>query len=518
MNDVTRSQESFSKYVRRESALELVNRVYQGLYLYVIAASIVIFGSGILFDAPLLSGSTSILLGLTTLRRQYLVERFAVIYNRIGETAFMHFLIVQCLQALLWGILVSIIIRQYGLLSTQSMVTLGFLAGGTHSLTARRYVQVSYIVCMTMPFMPDLIGSGGINNLYLLAAISSFVYLLVLEGDKSNKVFARQLQNRYQLMRQQHKAQVANEAKDRFLANISHEFRTPMNSVMALTDLLMEDSLTARQRRFTETIQSSAHSLLQLINDILDFAKIEADQLRIESTDFSPWKLFDGITDLVALDVTERGLGYACFVDTAVPKTLRGDPGRLRQVVINLVSNAIKFTDEGEVITRVSIEDVTSQHCRLKVTVSDTGIGIDEDKLENLFSVFDQLDSSLTRRHGGSGLGLSISKRLVEMMDGHIEVSSQYGFGSTFTFTIRLQRSEAETAPEFRSLAAAVETPRVFVAESGHTNMEWLRLVLTDEAVQLILFPIRVLFAPVAVEPESAYRSVLCTEDLNRLL
>jgi len=490
MNENVEQRESYKQYAQHESALELVYRSSLGVHLYVIAAIFVIFSTGILFDAPLLSGCTAILLGVVSLRRSQLAVNFKSAYAHSGESAFRQFVILQCFQAAVWGLFASIIIGQYGMLSPQStltlLVTMGFMAGGTHSLTARRYVHILFLSCMTLPILPDFFSITGVEsfnmtgteNLSLLTALFLFLYLLVIEGDKSNRSFLRQLQNQYQLIIEQQRAKEANEAKGQFLANMSHEFRTPMNSVVTLTDLLMNDSLTSKQRQYTETIQSSAAALLQLINDILDFSKIEAEQIEIDLVEFSPRKLFDEVTELVARDVTERGLDYVCFVDTGVPQSLWGDPWRLRQVVINLVSNAIKFTDHGEVTTRVCMGDTNEFGSELKVSVTDTGIGIRKDKLKDLFTAFDQADASVTRRHGGSGLGLSISKNLVQMMGGSIEVDSEFGTGSTFTFTISLPKTTASTVDQTPPLLSSTDRTRVLVSESNATTRAWLYIML----------------------------------------
>ena len=330
---------------------------------------------------------------------------------------------------------------------------LGISFGAIVSLTPKPlYLYCHVLPLLVPPIVVDLYLGGNGYGMALINLVC-LVFLLA-QGRQLSAQYRKSFEDRHLLESAKKMAEAANEAKGHFLANISHELRTPMNGIIGMTELALDTELSSEQRDLLETSRNSAISLLYLLNDVLDFSAIEARGVQLESATFDLAKLVSETARVFESQARQKGLSLACEISPGIPAEVTGDPARLRQILVNLLGNALKFTPSGSVLVRAMREHSVAQEIQIHFEVTDTGIGVPKEKQSVIFQPFAQADGSMTRRYGGTGLGLSISMRLVELMGGRMWMASEPGKGSTFSFSVSFARAQAEAAPPANELIA----------------------------------------------------------------
>jgi two-component system sensor histidine kinase/response regulator len=348
----------------------------------------------------------------------------------------------------------------------------------SHPIITQRSLGKAHLILKMQPVYRNKLYDGVLLNMIDVTELvnaqraTEELNIAMTETLENEKILA------FELEKAKDKAEEANRAKSEFLANMSHEIRTPMNGVIGMIELALDANLSEEQQEYLKMADVSANTLLTLINDILDFSKIEARKLELESTEFNLQFIVDNIIESLALKASNKGIELISYINPDIPNIIVGDPTRLRQIILNLGTNAIKFTNKGEVIIRLDLESEMQNHIMLHCSVSDTGIGIPKDKQDKIFDAFTQADGSTARNYGGTGLGLTICKQIVQMMGGKIWVESEPGGGSIFHFTAQFgipEKRELKTIDPEQNLFGF----HVLIVDDNSTNLQILKEVLT---------------------------------------
>lgn len=477
----------------------MVQRSFAGPIANVFAFAVFLFGTDLLEQHPL---ATSLFLGLLTFR---LLGRVVFTYVRgkrvpAGEPPLWLIGLSAYALSLPTGCYAAFVLHSNGYEGWNTVLMYVFVMvcaiSGTTALAPHLRLGLGYQASLLSPVVVTSLVTDGVHRWVGASSAILFAAYAVMQAIRQNAEYwnAQAANDALRCRAQelevaQAAAAAASEAKSRFLANMSHEIRTPMNGVLGMLELVLRSDLSAGQRQDLGCARDSAQSLLVLLNQILDHAKAEAGRLELEQMDFSVREVVRSAAAPFHFQAAEKRIALNCNVEPSVPQCLRGDPTRLRQIIINLVANALKFTTSGSIEVAVRVESVTAQRVLLSFHVTDSGPGIPPDKLETIFDAFSQADSSITRRFGGTGLGLTICRDLVELMGGRIRVESQPGRGSVFSFTAMFTMPSGEKRETEPARAEPpVCTPlRVLIAEDNVVNQKILMRILQTSGHSVVV-------------------------------
>ena len=482
------SGELSSREYQRQRDSDLARRSSAGglVYLGFLAA---LWGTTDYFSRhPVMLGVVTAISAVCGAARFLLGYRFDRLYGSNPVAWRVVYFVAINLNILTWGLFLMVTFLLYGYRDWKTLLLLICLAGtapiGLAAQTPSPIIIHTFLVALTAPMIAASLYLGGTVN-YTMALVFTW-YLLFALGHA--RVLHRQYVDytleKFALAASKKSAEEANRAKSAFLANMGHELRTPMNAILGMTHLALNSPVETERRQYLRMAKSAGENLLEMLNSLLDFSKIEAGKVELEVVPFSVRKLADGTLQSFLGDAKSKGLQLRSYVDPGVPLRLRGDPLRLRQVLVNVLGNALKFTERGEIECRISRIPDPSTGVLLQFTVRDTGIGIAPEKQGSIFEAFEQGDSSTTRKYGGTGLGLAISARLVELMGGRMWVDSQPGQGSSFQWTARFATvagMDAHGSPETdepQNVPAATARLKILVAEDHDMSRQLLQKLL----------------------------------------
>jgi signal transduction histidine kinase/ActR/RegA family two-component response regulator len=434
---------------------------------------------------PTALAALSAISAVAAIMRLYLGRRFQSLYARNPRAWRTAYFLAVNLNILAWGVFLAITFLLFGYEDWKTLLLLICLAGtapiALASLSPDLLVLRSFLFALSLPMIGANLYLGGTRGYSMAMVFSWYLLFAMIHAHTIHRQYMRYTQEKFALAAAKTSAEEANKVKAEFLAHMSHELKTPMNAIFGMTHLALNSPPGADQQQYLHAVKSSAEALLKMLDGLLDFSKIEAGKLELENIEFSVRDLVDETLQSFSGDLQRKGLRIESRVDEDVPLRLRGDPLRLRQVLVNVVGNAVKFTSEGEIEVRISRLDAPAGQATLQFMVRDTGIGIAPGKHRSIFEAFEQADSSTTRKYGGSGLGLAISSRILELMGGRMWVESEPGLGSSFYWTATFTELAIEESARRRDPEKSKEahTPvRVLIAEDHELSRSLLKKLL----------------------------------------